>query len=105
MKIVNIDILLTKPSPIFIRLFGIAAIIDSHTNLKAGLFEIGLHENSDCLIFSILHVDLFGYQMKERQLAYFKPFSSTYIQDEALFIFASSDKQDLVDDPISILWT
>ena len=91
MKIVNVDILLTKPSPIFLRLLDIAAIIDSHTNLKAGLFEIGLHENSDCLIFSILHINLFGHQMKDRQLAYFKPLSFAQVQDEALFFFASSN--------------
>lgn len=97
MEVVDINVLLTKPLPFAVERFsGFSdTLVDSATDLEAGLVEVGLNEDGDGLVLLVLDIDLLCHQMECWELTGLGPSVCLEVKHCRLFFFCSTNEKNL----------
>lgn len=106
MKVLDIHIMLTQEFPVFCFLYFIElkpCSVCSHFNLEAIFIKIDQHEESECGILVILHVQLVSDQMEVWQLSTWHWPVGLKAHEMTLLLLISAKKDDLLNFAVVLL--
>ena len=99
MKVLDVHIMFSEELPVLWVICDLVQLISGavsrHSDLETVLVEVHLHEECECLIFVVLHVQLICYQMEVWKPSARNWFESLQAHIVAHFLFISSQEYDV----------